>query len=219
MANSAEILQPILYFYKILGLLSWIGLNPWTEARPLATLSPGRTVPVGLRSLFSRRQGILAMRKLAFLVGLGLGLVALPVWAQGSSTPLPSPTAAATPARGTTPSPQASPSLTADQVTDAQVEQLVRILLELDPLIRKASAQLRETQDEAEYEKIMQRTEAEASRIVEKQGLTVAKYRELMTLANEDPTLNQRVRLRLQELIQEKGSSASPQPANPTPTP
>jgi hypothetical protein len=109
--------------------------------------------------------------------------------------------------------------LTAAQVTDAQVEQLARILLELDPLIREASAQLRETQSEAEYEKIMQRTEAQASRIVEKQGLTVAKYRELMTLANEDPTLNQRVRVRLQELLQQKRSSASPQAATPTPTP
>jgi len=161
------------------------------------------------------------MRKLTFLVGLGLGFGALTVWAQGSkgSTPIPSPTATATPARGAAPSPQVSPSLTAAQVTDAQVEQLARILLELDPLIREASAQLRETQSEAEYEKIMQRTEAQASRIVEKQGLTVAKYRELMTLANEDPILNQRVRVRLQELLQQKRSSASPQAATPTPTP
>jgi hypothetical protein len=99
------------------------------------------------------------------------------------------------------------------------VEQLVQILLELDPLIREASAQLRETQNEEEYEQIMQRTETQASRIVEKQGLTVAEYRELMTLANEDPVLNQRVRARLQKVIEERESSASPQPATPTPRP
>jgi len=93
------------------------------------------------------------------------------------------------------------------------VEQLVRILLELDPLIREASAQLRETQNEEEYEQIMQRTETQASRIVEEQGLTVLQYRELMTLANEDPVLNQRVRVRLQEVLQES------KPATPTPTP
>jgi hypothetical protein len=99
------------------------------------------------------------------------------------------------------------------------VEQLVQILLELDPLIREASAQLRETQNEEEYEQIMQRTETQASRIVEKQGLTVAEYRELMTLANEDPVLNQRVWARLQKVIEERESSASPQPATPTPRP
>lgn len=118
-----------------------------------------------------------------------------------------------------TPSPVASPALTPEQVTDAQVEQLVRILLELDPLIREASAQLRETQNEEEYEQIMQRTETQASRIVEEQGLTVLQYRELMTLANENPVLNQRVRARLQEVLQEGEASNSPKPATPTPTP
>ncbi len=153
------------------------------------------------------------MMKFALLVGLGLSLGSLPVWAQGA-TPLPSPAATASPTEApATPSPLASPTLTPEQVTDAQVEQLVRILLELDPLIREASAQLRETQNEEEYEQIMQRTETQASRIVEQQGLTVLQYRELMTLANEDPVLNQRVRVRLQEVLQES------KPATPTPTP
>lgn len=175
------------------------------------------------------------MMKFAVLMGLLLGLgalragSALPTWAQ-ESTPLPSPTAPASPASGgapvpPTPSPgqpgQASPTpgLTAEQVTDDQVEQLVQILLELDPLIREASAQLRETQDEDEYEQIMQRTETQASRIVEEQGLTVPQYRELMTLANENPVLNQRIRVRLQEVMEKKESSASPAPATPAPTP
>ncbi|MFS8855344.1 DUF4168 domain-containing protein [Synechococcus sp. H55.2] len=153
------------------------------------------------------------MMKFALLVGLGLSLGSLPVWAQGA-TPLPSSAATASPTEApTTPSPLASPTLTPEQVTDAQVEQLVRILLELDPLIREASAQLRETQNEEEYEQIMQRTETQASRIVEQQGLTVLQYRELMTLANENPVLNQRVRVRLQEVLQES------KPATPTPTP
>ena len=153
------------------------------------------------------------MMKFALLVGLGLSLGSLPVWAQGA-TPLPSPAATASPTETpATPSPLASPTLTPEQVTDAQVEQLVRILLELDPLIREASAQLRETQNEEEYEQIMQRTETQASRIVERQGLTVLQYRELMTLANENPALNQRVRVRLQEVLQES------KPATPTPTP
>ncbi|MEN9230943.1 MAG: DUF4168 domain-containing protein [Thermostichus sp. DG02_5_bins_236] len=175
------------------------------------------------------------MIKFAVLMGLLLGLgtlragSALPTWAQ-ESTPLPSPTAPASPASGgvpvpTTPSPaltgQASPTpgLTAEQVTDEQVEQLVQILLELDPLIRGASAQLRETQDEDEYEQIMQRTEVQASRVVEEQGLTVTQYRELMTLANESPVLNQRIRVRLQQVMEEAKSSGSPEPATPVPTP
>ncbi|ABC99044.1 hypothetical protein ACVW0Q_000466 [Thermostichus sp. MS-CIW-21] len=158
------------------------------------------------------------MRKFALLVSLGLILGSPPLWAQ-EATPLPSPAATPSAATGGAPSPQASPTLTPEQVTDAQVEQLVQILLELDPLIREASAQLRETQNEEEYEQIMQRTETQASRIVEKQGLTVAEYRELMTLANEDPVLNQRVRARLQKVIEERESSASPQPATPTPRP
>ncbi|WP_414380597.1 DUF4168 domain-containing protein [Synechococcus sp. R5-15] len=163
------------------------------------------------------------MMKFALLMGLGLSLGSLPVWAQGA-TPLPSPAATASPTSGeapatATPSPLASPTLTPEQVTDAQVEQLVRILLELDPLIREASAQLRETQNEEEYEQIMQRTETQASRIVEEQGLTVLQYRELMTLANENPVLNQRVRARLQEVLQEGEASNSPKPATPTPTP
>ncbi len=158
------------------------------------------------------------MRKFALLVSLGLALGSPPLWAQ-KVTPLPRPTATPSPATRGNPSPQASPTLTPEQVTDAQVEQLVQILLELDPLIREASAQLRETQNEEEYEQIMQRTETQASRIVEKQGLTVAKYRELMTLANEDPGLNQRVRVRLQKVLEERKSSASPQPATPTPRP
>ncbi|MGQ9836891.1 MAG: DUF4168 domain-containing protein [Cyanobacteriota bacterium] len=153
------------------------------------------------------------MMKLVFLIGLLLGMGSLPTWAQ-ESTPLSRPTAPVSPASGgssATPSPaqtgqaQASPTpgLTAEQVTDAQVEQLVQILLELDPLIREASNQLRETQDEDEYEQIMQQTETEASRIVEEQGLTVPQYRELMTLANENPVLNQRIRVRLQEVMEE----------------
>lgn len=158
------------------------------------------------------------MRKFALLVSLGLILGSPPLWAQ-EATPLPSPAATPSAATGGAPSPQASPTLTPEQVTDAQVEQLVQILLELDPLIREASAQLRETQNEEEYEQIMQRTETQASRIVEKQGLTVAEYRELMTLANEDPVLNQRVRARLQKVIEERESSASPHPATPTPRP
>ncbi|MGY4591504.1 hypothetical protein ACVWXF_002172 [Thermostichus sp. MS-CIW-40] len=163
------------------------------------------------------------MMKFALLMGLGLSLGSLPAWAQGA-TPSPGPAATASPTSGgapatATPSPLASPALTPEQVTDAQVEQLVRILLELDPLIREASAQLRETQNEEEYEQIMQRTETQASRIVEEQGLTVLQYRELMTLANENPVLNQRVRARLQEVLQEGEASNSPKPATPTPTP
>jgi hypothetical protein len=163
------------------------------------------------------------MMKFALLMGLRLSLGSLPAWAQGA-TPSPGPAATASPTSGgapatATPSPVASPTLTPEQVTDAQVEQLVRILLELDPLIREASAQLRETQNEEEYEQIMQRTETQASRIVEEQGLTVLQYRELMTLANENPVLNQRVRARLQEVLQEGEASNSPKPATPTPTP
>jgi len=163
------------------------------------------------------------MMKFALLMGLGLSLGSLPAWAQGA-TPSPGPAATASPTSGgapatATPSPLASPALTPEQVTDAQVEQLVRILLELDPLIREASAQLRETQNEEEYEQIMRRTETQASRIVEEQGLTVLQYRELMTLANENPVLNQRVRARLQEVLQEGEASNSPKPATPTPTP
>jgi len=163
------------------------------------------------------------MMKFALLMGLGLSLGSLPAWAQGA-TPSPGPAATASPTSGgapatATPSPLASPTLTPEQVTDAQVEQLVRILLELDPLIREASAQLRETQNEEEYEQIMRRTETQASRIVEEQGLTVLQYRELMTLANENPVLNQRVRARLQEVLQEGEASNSPKPATPTPTP
>ncbi|MEN9225593.1 MAG: DUF4168 domain-containing protein [Thermostichus sp. HHBFW_bins_43] len=170
------------------------------------------------------------MMKFALLVGLTLSLGSLPVWAQESPT-LPSPAAPASPASGgaplspATPNPaqprqgSPSPNLTAEQVTDAQVEQLVNILLELDPLIREASAQLRETQDEDEYEQIMQRTEAQATRIVEAEGLSVAQYRDLMTLANENPVLNQRIRVRLQEVMEEATSSDSPEPATPTPTP
>jgi hypothetical protein len=163
------------------------------------------------------------MMKFGLLMGLGLSLGSLPAWAQGA-TPSPGPAATASPTSGgapatATPSPVASPALTPEQVTDAQVEQLVRILLELDPLIREASAQLRETQNEEEYEQIMQRTETQASRIVEEQGLTVLQYRELMTLANENPVLNQRVRARLQEVLQEGEASNSPKPATPTPTP
>lgn len=163
------------------------------------------------------------MMKFALLMGLGLSLGSLLAWAQGA-TPSPGPAATASPISGgapatATPSPVASPALTPEQVTDAQVEQLVRILLELDPLIREASAQLRETQNEEEYEQIMRRTETQASRIVEEQGLTVLQYRELMTLANENPVLNQRVRARLQEVLQEGEASNSPKPATPTPTP
>ena len=163
------------------------------------------------------------MMKFALLMGLGLSLGSLPAWAQGA-TPSPGPAATASPTSGgapatATPSPLASPTLTPEQVTDAQVEQLVRILLELDPLIREPSAQLRETQNEEEYEQIMRRTETQASRIVEEQGLTVLQYRELMTLANENPVLNRRVRARLQEVLQEGEASNSPKPATPTPTP
>jgi hypothetical protein len=169
------------------------------------------------------------MMKFALLASLWLSLGSLPVWAQ-ESTPLSSPAAPASPASGGAPIPaipspaqpgqvSPSPGLTAEQVTDAQVEQLVQILLELDPLIRQASTQLRETQDEEEYEQIMQQTETQASRIVEEQGLTVLQYRELMTLANENPVLNQRIRVRLQEVMEEKESSGSPEPATPAPTP
>ncbi|MEN9203285.1 MAG: DUF4168 domain-containing protein [Thermostichus sp. DG_1_6_bins_120] len=161
------------------------------------------------------------MGKCSLLMGLLLSLGSLPAWAQGA-TPLPttSPASGGLPLSAP-PSPAPAgrvlptPGLTAEQVTDEQVEQLVQILLELDPLIREASDQLRETQDEEEYEQIMQRTESQASRIVEEQGLTVLQYRELMTLANENPVLNQRIRVRLQELIKEKeaDSTASPKPA------
>ncbi len=155
---------------------------------------------------------------MALLVGaLPTGL-ALPTWAQkATSTPSPavSPTLRPRPAQTGQGSPK--PGLTAEQVTDKQVEQLVQILLQLDPLIRGASAQLRETQNEEEYERIMRETETKASRIVEQQGLTVLQYRELMTLANENPVLNQRIRVRLQKVMEEKNSSASPAPATPTP--
>lgn len=167
------------------------------------------------------------MMKFVFWIGLLLGMGSLPTWAQ-KSTPLPRPTALVSPASGgtpATPSPvqtgQASPTpgLTAEQVTEEQVEQLVNILLKLDPLIREASNQLRETQNEDEYERIMQQTETKASRIVEEQGLTVPQYRELMTLANENPVLNQRIRVRLQKVLEEAKSSGSPAPATPMPKP
>lgn len=88
---------------------------------------------------------------------------------------------------------RATPTLDPDSVTDEQVVQLVEALLEIEPLLRKASTDLDATTDPAERQQIEQQFESEATQIVQAKDLTVEQYVQLMNLANANPAFGQRV--------------------------
>lgn len=119
--------------------------------------------------------------------------------------------------------PSPTPQLTADQVTDEQVEQLVLALSEIEPLLRKASAELQANQDAAKRQQIEQQFESQATQVVESTGLTVEQYIQLVTLAQRDQEFGQRVNQQLEQLQEESESpqseaveSASPEEEVPT---
>ncbi|MDX2272418.1 MAG: DUF4168 domain-containing protein [Cyanobacteriota bacterium] len=118
--------------------------------------------------------------------------------------------------------PSAASTLTPEQVSDQQIEQLVSALLELDPLIRQASTDLKAAEtakDDAKYQQIFQETEVKATQIVQKTGLTVEQYRQIMTLANENPTLKQRVQQHLDKVKPAAATNPADSPAVTSPTP
>ncbi len=96
--------------------------------------------------------------------------------------------------------PLAIPTLTPDQVSDEQVDQLVAALVKIEPLLRQASEDLRNAPNESAQAAIEQEFEAEATTIVTENGLTVDQYRQLITLANSNPNFGQRVYQELQQL-------------------
>lgn len=148
-----------------------------------------------------------------------------------SPQPLQSP-AVGSPQPGSSPTPQAvrtpaQPQLTADQVSEEQVEQLVTALSQIEPLLRQASTDLRASQDPAQRQQIERRFESQATEIVEEVGLTVDLYVQLVTLAKQDQEFGETVTEQLRQLQAESAaptpspqSSPDPdQPADPTPTP
>ncbi len=119
--------------------------------------------------------------------------------------------------------PLAIPSLTPEQVTDEQVDQLVTALVDIEPLLREASTELRRTQDPDEQRQIEQTFETEATAIVEDSGLTVDQYRQFINLANANPEFGQRVAQQLREVQNQQANEDTvledgPQPEEPSET-
>ncbi|NJK62649.1 MAG: DUF4168 domain-containing protein [Synechococcaceae cyanobacterium SM2_3_1] len=121
-----------------------------------------------------------------------------------SPPPLASPPPAQAPSL-----PQAQPpALQAEDVTDEQVDQLVAALIAIEPLVKKASADLNQAETDQQRLQIEQQFERQATGIVEDNGLTVDQYRQLVNLANSEPAFGQRVAAALEDLQQEPGSES-----------
>ncbi len=132
-----------------------------------------------------------------------------PTETTSSPPPLASPAPAqASPSPAQAPAlPQAQPpSLQAEEVTDEQVDQLVAALIAIEPLVKKASADLNQAETDQQRLQIEQQFERQATGIVEDNGLTVDLYRQMVNLANSDAAFGQRVATALEELQQETGS-------------
>jgi hypothetical protein len=95
-------------------------------------------------------------------------------------------------------------------------------MLEVEPLIRKASRDLQAAKTDDEYQKILQKAESDATQIVEKNGLTVDQYKQFILLANDNPAMRQRVEQVLNTLkpsapAAEVSPGSDPNPVAPAP--
>lgn len=130
-----------------------------------------------------------------------------------SPPPLASPPPAQAPSL-----PQAQPpSLQSEDVTDEQVDQLVAALIAIEPLVKKASADLNQAETDQQRLQIEQQFERQATGIVEDNGLTVDLYRQMVNLANSESAFGQRVAAALEELQQETDSESGPPEADTDP--
>lgn len=139
------------------------------------------------------------------LSGLLLGLLLLsPAWAQTpEASPIPLPLA--TP----TPRPTPPPTLNPDTISDEEINNLVQALQKIQPLVEKASRDLQATAEPDKRQQIESEFETTATRVVRDHNLTPERYRDLITLANNNPAFRRRVQARLDAL----------RPPSPSPSP
>ncbi len=145
------------------------------------------------------------MLKAVLQIGVVALLLGSPAWAQveseaggspeGSSEILPAPT-----------------GLTAEEVSDEQVQQLATALLQIEPMLRSASESLSEAESDEQRQQIAANFEQQATQTVVTVGLTVEQYRQLIELANSDPEFGQRVAAQLDEMMPEAQDSGSQDP-------
>ncbi|NJL97756.1 MAG: DUF4168 domain-containing protein [Synechococcaceae cyanobacterium SM2_3_2] len=153
---------------------------------------------------------------------LQAGLVALllgsPAWAQVEPTPEDPSGAALEPSSedpaGAEVTPM-TPALSAEDVSDEQVEQLASALLQIEPMLRQASDNLAAAETDEQRQEIAASFEQEAAETVEGTGLSVDLYRQLIELANSNPQFNERVAAQLDQLQPELSTedSATSEPA------
>jgi hypothetical protein len=140
------------------------------------------------------------------LVGVPLTLAALPqnvLPAPVSSSPLETSEASQT-------AQPVGKSLTNATVSSEQVSQMVRAMLAIQPLLEQTNKKLAAVNSDEQKLQIELQFEKQASAIVQKQGLSVEQYRQLMVLANGDNDFKQRVATRITELQGAKTAQPSP---------
>lgn len=108
---------------------------------------------------------------------------------------------------GTPPREESAPdALTLTDVTNEQVTQLARSLLAIQPLLIQANEEIQNAESTGQRQSIEQNFEAKAIEVVEREGLTVDTYRQLLVLADRDREFKQRVSEQLDAIQQDSDS-------------
>lgn len=146
-------------------------------------------------------------------------LLGSPAWAQVEPTPADPSGAQVQPTPEDPAGAEVSPvppatTLSADDVSDEQVEQLASALLQIEPMLREATDDLASAETDEQRQEIATSFEQEATETVEGTGLSVDVYRQLIELANSNPEFGQRVAAQLDEL-QPEMSTEDPATSQP----
>ncbi|MEN9253138.1 MAG: DUF4168 domain-containing protein, partial [Thermostichales cyanobacterium BF3_bins_165] len=99
--------------------------------------------------------------------------------------------------------------LNPDTISDEEINNLVQALQKIQPLVEKASRDLQATAEPDKRQQIESEFETTATRVVRDHNLTPERYRDLITLANNNPAFRRRVQARLDAL----------RPPSPSPSP
>ncbi len=138
------------------------------------------------------------MLKAVLQIGVMALLLGSPAWAQVEPEAGGSPEGSGEESVQTLPAPT---GLTAEEVSDEQVQQLATALLQIEPMLRSASESLSEAESDEQRQQIAANFEQQATQTVVTVGLTVEQYRQLIELANSDPEFGQRVAAQLDEMM------------------
>lgn len=133
-----------------------------------------------------------------WLIGSLAVLMALLVWLLPGSAAWAA--EATSPTAGAEPEPSLlGQSLNTDDISTEKINQFVQVYLQVLELIEQRQTDLQTAELESEFQQIQREIEAEAVELIQRSGLTLQEYLQLLSLTNLDPEFGERVAAQLQE--------------------